>query len=743
MPKTLKPKGRKQPWLTVMDMGDATEFVISGTIGSSWYDDSGTTSKEFRDKLSQVPAGRKVNVRINSEGGSVGDALEIYNVLQARAKDVTCFVDGYALSSASIIALGGGRTIAPHSSILMIHEPWSMTVGNEADHTKAATMLAKHGDTLAGIYARKTGKTTAEMRAAMKDETWFTGAEAVAAGLADAATEDSTCPDCDHPQCSDCTVDGDDITCCQCGATNTEEDWEDDGDEIENRFASLNLAQFRSVPQVILNMVKSRTSTISKTLSAPVAGVGAAKQPAAPVMGAAPAKENKMNKTAILALLKKRGVELGDDATEEQILAALEQSEPDNTKPNAEVLDLRKQLDAEKKIRITAEVTRRAENRIENKNLPWWIALALSDESGTYAQIESLPLARPGGEPIAGSISTVENRLEAIKKEPVAAKRFATLKAEWNGLIADAQARDQRQRLTPMNSNTYSASLVTQFLLDGAVTALQNRWAPLNVFTKDYSSDRYKPRATGQLKFVTGGSTTQKNATNFEQGDSVVTNVQIAVDQYSQPFHVTNDELNSGLRMENLIDVNIAYLADSILEVAFAPLNTTDYGAGQIIRAPAAFNFSDMASAWGALKKSPIKYAVLDGEYIARIINTPAFFQATDSTGDQTGWKRFGWDGVYLNTNWSGTHAGAGDQSIRGLFCNPQALGAIAGLPLTPPSIPGSTLQESTITVPDVDISITAYSWFSLASRTFWMSYDLMFGSAKLDPTAGVLLTSA
>ena len=128
-----------------------------------------------------------------------------------------------------------------------------------------------------------------------------------------------------------------------------------------------------------------------------------------------------------------------------------------------------------------------------------------------------------------------------------------------------------------MASNTYSASLVTQFLLDGAVTKLQNRWAALKVFSKDYSQDRYKPRATGQLKFVTTGGTTQKNATNFESGDATVTNVQIAVDQYTTAFHVTNDELNSGLRMENLVDIKVAECADNVLKVAFSPLATASF----------------------------------------------------------------------------------------------------------------------------------------------------------------------
>src|SRR6266699_2339888 len=65
-------------------------------------------------------------------------------------------------------------------------------------------------------------------------------------------------------------------------------------------------------------------------------------------------------------------------------------------------------------------------------------------------------------------------------------------------------------------SNTYSASLVTQFLLDGAITVLQHKWAALKVFSRDFSTDRYKPRASAQLKTVASADTTvQTNATKL------------------------------------------------------------------------------------------------------------------------------------------------------------------------------------------------------------------------------------
>ena len=134
-------------WLSVRNEANAdyAEMVIEGAIGENWYDNSGTTSKQFRNALAAIPKNRPVKVTINSEGGSVGDALAIYNVIKERG-NVETYVDGYALSSASVIACAGAKCLMPKSSILMIHEPWTYTLSDEAGHLKAAEMLATHGE---------------------------------------------------------------------------------------------------------------------------------------------------------------------------------------------------------------------------------------------------------------------------------------------------------------------------------------------------------------------------------------------------------------------------------------------------------------------------------------------------------------------------------------------------------------------------------------------------------------------
>ncbi len=775
-----KPQGQKPPWLSVqiVDRGgrpiigaklgdpnnlansEVVEMVIAGTIGSSWYDDSGATSKEFREKFNLVPRGTRVHVRINSEGGSVQDALEIYNLIQRAVKEgreVITFNDGYALSSASFILCAGSKVIAPASSITMIHEPWSMTMGDAEDHTRSAAMLDKHGDTIAQIYARKTGLPASDMRDKMRDETWMTGAELMDFGMSDAMTVDAACPSCQHEQTSgDETLDGS-ITCSECGQTHAAEEWEETQEEelledSRNRFDGLDLTPFKNVPKAVLNLIRAGQLELPKRTFTPA--MASNQNQTTPIM-----------RKKIIALLKKNGITVADDATDAWLEAEMDKLQnaappavPVGAVSAAEFARVEAQLKQEKRTRIKAEVVRRGENRIANEDIEFWVDSAMSDEANTLLRIDRMNVNRPGGEPIGGTVSVVQSRMQEIRKEPMAHKRFEMLKNEWEGLIADAFARDARgerpsfapaghgNRNLPVAANTYSATLITAFLIDGAATKLQNRWAPLVAFTRDYSQDKYKPRATGELKFASASGTTQKNAANFEtSGDATVDPITIAVDQYTTGLHVTNDELNSGLRMENLLNIKIAECADNLLKVAFSPLATGSFTTNpKIISAAAAFGWNEMATASGSLKKSSIKYAILDGEYVARIENTPSFFQATGTmNGGFDGWKRFGWDGVYTNTNWSGTHTGANDQFIRGLFCNPQVMGAIAGLPLEPAGgAPGGTLQVGSFTVPDVNISVATHNWFSLASRTMWMTYDLMFGSALMDESAGLLLTS-
>ena len=336
------------------------------------------------------------------------------------------------------------------------------------------------------------------------------------------------------------------------------------------------------------------------------------------------------------------------------------------------------------------------------------------------------------------------------KESKTPAARYEAFKNDFGRILNDAFSRDRK--LGVRNENTFAAGITTNFLIVGAITKLGPQVAALKAFSRDNSVDPYKPLATGVQKFnttVQDGSDTLTDATDFSTGgDSTLTGPTIAIHQYTQTMHLTNAQLNSGIRMADLIEAKLGSLKSKIAQVATAPITVANFGTlagttgaiAPLVLAAAAFGFGDLATLQGGLKKSGIKNVILDGEYIARIANTPGFFQAAGVVGGMEGaWKAFGWDLIALLTEWSG--AGA---NISGFACNPQAIGIVAGLPLNPlEGIPGNVVQTGVAQLAGPDIAIATYLWMDANARTMRATYDIMLGATAVDTSAGILVKSA
>lgn len=680
-------------FLKVLNESTAPEILIHGPIGKSMWSDEGVSGKDFTDALNKFPEGSKVTIGVNSQGGSVGEGLAIFNAIERRAKDITVRIDGYALSIASFFPLAAGKVVSPKSSIWMIHNAWSWSQGNADQLRKDADMLDTHDGVLVAGYMKRTGKSKADIEKAMADETWLTGEEAIAWGLAD----------------------------------------EDSGTEVDLKALDFsNAPDFKQ--EVILSYFSD--SHIPRCL-VPASMVFLPLS--APKPGAAQQQTIIMTKQQIIALLKKHGVESAVDATEEQLLALLEKTIAASNNTNA-THRLLKLVEDEKRKRITNEVNRLAENKIDGDKLAWWVELAMKDEEGTLAQIKTLPVKEIGHSPAgtSGIITMGDNPLDALnKKHTTAQERRIAIRDEWKPLFDDACRRDARQRKEVLAGNTYSATLVTAFLSNVAITTLQNQWAALRAFTIQVEPDPVKPKAAVIVSNVTGAATTQTNATNFEtSGDSTVGAVTCTMAQYTQGFQVSNADLQNGLRMERLVVANAGAFANKVIEAATAPITVAIFTATPLTSADTAFDWSDMAGLWGQLKKAGLKNAVLDGEYLARLINTPANFQ---TTGNGPGsYSAFGWNEIALNTDWTG--AGA---NVRGFVCAPQAIAGATGLPAEPPNVPGNILEMSPFTIPGLEVQAAIHRWFSTSTRTAWTSFDIVAGFKEGDTTAGVVIKSA
>lgn len=146
-------------------------------VGAAYIID--TTTQLMQDGVTEFL------VRINSPGGCVFEGLAIYNHLKTLSVPVTIQIDGGAHSIASIIAMAGTKVTAMEASLMMIHDPWSFIAGNSNDLRKVADILDKHRDTLADIYALKTGKGVDEIKSLMTNETWMSAQEALDNGFID------------------------------------------------------------------------------------------------------------------------------------------------------------------------------------------------------------------------------------------------------------------------------------------------------------------------------------------------------------------------------------------------------------------------------------------------------------------------------------------------------------------------------------------------------------------------------
>lgn len=153
---------------------------------------SETSAKHFKEVLDQNADVDEIRIRINSAGGSVFEGMAIYSLLKQHKAHKTVVVDGFACSIASVIAMAGDTVIMPETAVMMIHNPWTVTIGNAAALRKEADDLDKLGESMRKAYLMKAGDKLDEGKLIemLNAETYLTAAECIELGLADAHSEE-------------------------------------------------------------------------------------------------------------------------------------------------------------------------------------------------------------------------------------------------------------------------------------------------------------------------------------------------------------------------------------------------------------------------------------------------------------------------------------------------------------------------------------------------------------------------
>ncbi|MBP3879694.1 MAG: Clp protease ClpP [Lachnospiraceae bacterium] len=175
---------KKKFWNFIDNEAEGFELRLDGPISEdSWWGDE-VTPQMFRDDLSQVTG--DLTVWINSPGGDVFAADQIYTMLKEHPGHVTVKIDALAASAASVVAMAGDEVYMSPVSMMMVHDPSTISIGNESNMKETIRILKEVKETILNAYMAKTGKSHDELAALMKDDgTWMNAKKAVELGFAD------------------------------------------------------------------------------------------------------------------------------------------------------------------------------------------------------------------------------------------------------------------------------------------------------------------------------------------------------------------------------------------------------------------------------------------------------------------------------------------------------------------------------------------------------------------------------
>ena len=280
--------------------------------------------------------------------------------------------------------------------------------------------------------------------------------------------------------------------------------------------------------------------------------------------------------------------------------------------------------------------------------------------------------------------------------------------------------------------NTIDTNLILDTLSRQAITLLPHRLAPLSAFSRNFSPKILTQTANVQVQVVTGGSGTLVNPTQFEQGDTTTSNIEVPVDAYSQPMHLSSVNLNQGFSLEDFAETHLSQFAETIAGLITPLFSTVHFPATPMIVAQSLFSPTYAKTLRGRLGRCRRRNLILD---------SPAYSQLlpSDKNGLQPGESgTFGFDGIHEQTFWTGA-----DANVYGFAAGPGAVAIAAGIPLMSAGVAKRMIGQRIITIPGLGLSVQVNHWVNTNDRAEWASYDVMFGAALGVETDLVLVKSA
>ena len=170
-------------WNWIHDDSGGRVLRLEGPIDAESFWGDEITPQDFRDELYAEDG--DITLWVNSPGGNVFAAAEIYTMIRDYPHNVTVKIASIAASAASVVAMAGDTVQMSPTSLLMIHDPSTIAVGNAKDMEKAISTLNEVKESIINAYAAKTGLSRNRISKLMSDETWINAKKAVELGFAD------------------------------------------------------------------------------------------------------------------------------------------------------------------------------------------------------------------------------------------------------------------------------------------------------------------------------------------------------------------------------------------------------------------------------------------------------------------------------------------------------------------------------------------------------------------------------
>lgn len=173
------------------------DISIYGNIGKSFWEteqkvENNCLCVEDLEKILQNNKNANtIDIYINSTGGSVFEGIAIYNILKRHKAYKKVHINGFACSIASVIAMCGNQVLMPKSSIMMIHNAWTVAMGNSKEMRKIADDLDKINEMIKSTYINKTNIDMTTLTELMDNESYLSADECLQYGFCTKVEDDT------------------------------------------------------------------------------------------------------------------------------------------------------------------------------------------------------------------------------------------------------------------------------------------------------------------------------------------------------------------------------------------------------------------------------------------------------------------------------------------------------------------------------------------------------------------------